>query len=332
MSQDSGLFVISIDFELYWGVRDLYSLEEYRRRFGRERSLIPDTLALFARNGIHATWATVGLLFFESKGEMLASLPIDKPGYVDDGLSPYDHLASSGIGDAEADDPDHFAPSLIRLIQETPYQSISTHTFSHYYCQEEGQTEEQFQADLEAAAAIADKRGLRLESIVFPRNQMNERYLQVLRRLNIGVYRGNPSHWLYRRGYSTGDPPLRRALRLADTYFNLSGYHCYPLQSYGETEPINIPASQFLRSYSTALKHLEPLRIKRIKDAMTYAAKRGQVYHLWWHPYNLAEGGSANMAVLEQIVEHFGKLRDRYGMRSANMEEAASLAFKQAGH
>lgn len=326
MTEPKGIFVVSLDFELFWGMRDLYELDWYKRRLAKERELIPLVLSLFEQYGVHATWATVGLLFFKSKEEMLKGLPSIKPGYVNERLSPYNHIISQQVGADEAADPNHFASSLIHHIRNTPNQTISTHTFSHYYCKEEGQTEKEFAADLQASIAIAEKHDIKLESIVFPRNQFNESYLPTLSRLGVKSYRGNPSHWIYRRGYSTNDPLPLRALRLLDTYMNLTGYHCYPASRLKGELPVDIPASQFFRSYSSRLKWLEPLRIKRMLDGMTYAAKHNQVYHLWWHPYNLVSDGNENMKVLKLILEHFKKMEAEYGMKSMNMEELCDLS------
>ncbi|MGO4108812.1 polysaccharide deacetylase family protein [Paenibacillus sp. YAF4_2] len=330
MMVGKGIFVVSLDFELYWGVRDIYGIERYKSGMAKERNLIPQMLEWFEAGGIHATWATVGLLFFESREELLQGLPALKPSYEETNLSPYAHIESAELGLKEEDDPYHYALSLIRLIRETSHQTVSTHTFSHYYCKETGQNKEQFAADLEACKAIAAKRGMKLESIVFPRNQVNEQYLSLLLPAGINVYRGNPQHPIYKQGYSTGDSSFRRAYRLLDTYWNLSGYHTYPASSVGATLPVNLPASQFLRSYSHKLKRLEPLRLKRILDGMTYAAKHNEVYHLWWHPYNLADEQNANMRFLERIISHYCKLKVEYGMESMNMEELRDRVLASA--
>ncbi|WP_223068705.1 polysaccharide deacetylase family protein [Paenibacillus caui] len=321
MSTNQSFFVISIDFELYWGLRDLFPLARYRRGLARERELIPRMLQLFERHGIHATWATVGLLFLESKEEIQDYLPSRLPEYIDSGLSPYPHIAGDLVGTGEEADPDHYAPSLIRLIRETPYQRVGTHTFSHYYCKEMGQSGADFLADLEAAVRLAKQRGIRIESIVFPRNQVNEGYLPCLKRLGIRSYRGNPRHPIYKKGYSKEDSLLARAFRLLDSYVNVSGFHTYSIGGLESELPLNIPASHFFRSYSRRLGWLEPLRLKRILNGMTYAAKHNQVYHLWWHPYNLVDRKDRNWLALERIIAHYSRLEHDYGMRSAAMEE-----------
>ena len=159
MPIQKGVFVISLDFELFWGVRDIYKLTNYKKYLLREREIIPKMLDMFSRNAIHASWATVGLLFFKSKDEMLSSLPQSLPSYTNSNLSPYLDLEES-VGTNEQMDPHHYAPSLIRLIQRTKYQRVSTHTFSHYYCKEAGQSESEFFDDLKAAIQIAEKRGI----------------------------------------------------------------------------------------------------------------------------------------------------------------------------
>ncbi len=40
----------------------------------------------------------------------------------------------------------------------------------------------------------------------------------------------------------------------------------------------NVPGNMFLRSFRSRLKALEPLKIKRIKNAMLYAAKNGGIH------------------------------------------------------
>jgi peptidoglycan/xylan/chitin deacetylase (PgdA/CDA1 family) len=321
MKNSQGQFVISLDFEQYWGVRDVYSMRHYREQMAGERTVIPKLLKLFEEHGIHATWAIVGLLFFETLEEMKENLPHLKPNYSVKELSPYPYLYNGNLGPNESLDPHHYAPSLIRTIKETKSQQISTHTFSHYYCLEKGQSLEHFKEDLGAAVRTAEKQGLKLESIIFPRNQINDEYITILKKYGIHSYRGTPSHWIYKKGYTRRDSILKRGLRLMDAYMNVTGHNCYSMVELPRKIPVNLPASHFLRPYSKRFRLLEPLRLKRILSSMTYAAQHGLVYHLWWHPYNFASDEEENMASFRQIIEHFKKLQFQYGMVSMNMEE-----------
>lgn len=329
MADKAGILVVSLDFELYWGVRDLYTKSEYGAKWLRERDRIPGMLELFREAGVHATWAAVGLLFFKDRQELLAGLPALKPGYADSGLSPYGEIEAGAVGAGEAEDPHCFAPSLIEQIRNTPGQAVGSHTFSHFYCMEKGQTADEFYSDLQAAVAAAEQRGISLQSLVLPRNQLRRRYMRKLPELGFKTYRGNPRHPLYRAGYSVSDPFLRRALRLADSYVNLTGHHTYPVDAISPELPIDLPASFFFRTPPAPLRRLEPLRLKRIKDGMTQAARQGQVYHLWLHPYNAAE--SEAFGSLEVVVRHYRRLAERYGMISLNMEELGERVLARAG-
>lgn len=329
MPEMKGTLVISLDFELYWGLRDLYSLEAYEAKWLQERETIPHLLDLFQQAGVHATWATVGLLFFEHRTELLSGLPELRPTYIDRHLSPYEDMNERfrAPGEQEAQAPHSYALSLIRQICATPGQTVGSHTFSHYYCREPGQTREQFYSDLQAAQQVAEQRGIMLRSLVLPRNQWQPSYMEQIGELGFLSYRGNPKHPLYRQGYSTSDSAWRRVLRLADSYFNLTGHHTYDFETLDSTVPVNLPASFFFRTSPGLLRSLEPLRLQRIKQSMTHAARQGEVYHLWLHPYNAVGSG---LKSLEELVRHYLRLSAEYGMTSLNMEELADLVLTRS--
>jgi peptidoglycan/xylan/chitin deacetylase (PgdA/CDA1 family) len=319
-----GLFVVSLDLELHWGMRDKLGVRAYRDNLLGEWEVVPALLKLFAKYGIHATWATVGFLFFESKPELLCNLPQKQPNYVRRELSPYASLAE--IGESERDDPFHYAPSLIRQIAATSNQEIATHTFSHYYCLERGHDKETFRADLAAALKVArEKHGIAIRSIVFPRNQVESDSLRVCRDLGIRSYRGNPTSWLYTARGGEDESTARRGIRLLDAYLPVSGTNAQSPAKQAATFPYNVPASRFLRPYSPVWKAIEPLRLRRIVDDMSMAAERKQLYHLWWHPHDFGARPNENFAVLIRILERFAALRKRHGMESVSMLEAAEL-------
>lgn len=84
---------------------------------------------------------------------------------------------------------------------------------------------------------------------------------------------------------------------------------------------VNCPASRFLRPWSGRLAGLEPRRVARIQAAMTAAARKGQCYHLWWHPHNFGRNLRENLAVLEQLLAHHRRLRERHGVVPMTMGE-----------
>ncbi len=325
---EHGKFVISLDFELIWGVRDQKSKENYRKNVEGAHQVIPKLLKIFRQYGIKATFSTVGFLFFETNKELLENIPDVKPLYKNGNLSPYNGYFEH-LGTDYKTDVYHFAPDLIREIQKYPEQEIGTHTFSHYYCLEEGQTIEAFRADLQSAIFIAKKYNITLTSLVFPRNQFNDAYLKVCSDLGILCFRGNENSWLYTAKNEESESLFRRAFRLLDSYVNLSGHNCYSDQYLNGKIPVDIPSSRFLRPFSGKIKLLDGLRAQRIKGGMTYAAKNSLTYHLWWHPENFGINQDQNFEFLEPILSHYQKLNKQYGFASCTMTELAIHLMKQ---
>lgn len=324
-----GTFVVSLDFELMWGMRDKDGLEGYMNNFLGVRHALPQMLDAFEEHGVKATFATVGLLFFDNKAQMVASLPGIRPSYANQYLSPYEsHLGQ--VGEDEATDPLHFGASLIRLIQQRPQHEIASHTFSHYYCLERGQNEEQFEADLKAAVEAAKAMGVTLRSLVFPRNQFNPSYLAVCQNHGIQAFRGNENNWLHQARSNDQESLLRRGMRFLDTWLDLTGPNCHPWPLKQAGSPVNIPSSRFLRPWDQRLRMLENLRLKRITRAMEHAAHTGTIFHLWWHPHNFGVHTARNIAVLRAVLGNFNRMKEEYGMQSLTMAEVADKVLADA--
>jgi len=320
-----GLFVVSLDFELAWGVRHLSSMHSYMPNLIGARTAVQSLLATFSEYEIHATWAIVGFLFADNGATLRQYLPALRPRYIDPKLSPYLDLPPEDSH--ESDDSVFFAPSLIREIASVPNQEIGTHTLSHYYCLEPGQDAETFRADLMAARRVADQFGIDLKSLVFPKNQYRPDFLNVCRDAGIIAYRGTPSSWPYLAApEDENQKPVRRLARLLDGYLPISSVVSQPVPLAGTVLPIDVPASRFLRPYSPRLRLFERLRLARIKGEMTFAAKNGRLYHLWWHPHNFGVNTELNLRFLRRILDHYRALRTAYGMESANIWETVREA------
>ena len=324
---NGGILVISLDFELYWGVRDKRTIAEYSDNLLGARKAIPVMLEVFKKYQIHATWATVGLLFFDTIDEVMAAIPKIKPSYDNAKLRPYDELKV--IGNNEHDDPYHYALSLIKKIHSYPHQEIGTHTFSHYYCREEGQDIGSFEEDLKAAMAVGEKRGIRIQSLVFPRNQYNEDYITVAEKCGITSFRGNQKSWIYQGKKEQEYTIVHKALRFLDAYVSITGNNSYPVSEIATKFPFNIPASRFLYPYHPTLKMFQFLRMQRIFSEMKYAAEHDRVYHIWWHPHNFGSCLPQNIQMLTEILEYFSSLQNTYGMKSYSMTELASKLDKK---
>lgn len=326
-NQQKGVFIISLDFELNWGVHDVFSLEAYEENLAGTREAIDELLDLFNLYEIHATWATVGMLFFSSKNKLLQHLPEEKPTYRNKNFSPYEKL--DNIGDNEIEDPYHYGASILKKIRTYPGQEIATHTFSHYYCLEEGQTARQFEADLQAAIRVGNEADDSIKTIIFPRNQVKDAYLSFCTAHGIQSYRGNPDSWIYKESSFYKESLLKKILRLADSYLNLTGHHTYSFKNRENEGMVNLPGSRFLRPYTSKLKYFERLKLQRIKKSIRHAASKGEIYHLWWHPHNFGKNTEENIQFLNEILQLVEELVKKEQMISLNMEEVCSLLNRQ---
>ncbi len=344
-----GIFTISLDFELHWGGFEKWQLggsaqavrdergrqvsgnalqasgvrSSYRQYFLNTRLVIPEMLKAFQQHETHVTWATVGFLFHETRAELMANMPFLKPSLAAKELSAYQYIDQVGIGESEAEDPFHYGLSLIRQIKNTPYQEIGSHTFAHYYACEEGQSGDQFRADLQAAQRAAHKQGIVLKSLVFPRNQVNEDYLTICAEEGFRCIRTNPTDWFWHIESTQSESLWKRLNRGLDAYFKTGKRKSYTLESVAVAgnAPLRFPASRLLRPYSPRQLFLNRLKINRIIAEMEEAARAGEVYHLWWHPHNFGNYPQESMAGLMRILKHYQYLKQHYGMESCTMSE-----------
>lgn len=67
-------FVISLDFELYWGVRDTRGAE-YFETLKSVHEVVPQLLGLFDKYEAACTWATVGALCAEDYQDFIQHVP-----------------------------------------------------------------------------------------------------------------------------------------------------------------------------------------------------------------------------------------------------------------
>ena len=315
-----GSLIISLDFELIWGIFDHVEITYKVDYFNNTLDAIPKMLELFSTNKINVSWATVGMLYNENWEEWHANIPSEIPTYQRSELDAYNYgkkNQNSGF------DKFFFAPNLIRLIQSTPYQEIGTHTYSHFYCLEKGQTIIQFDADIFQAKKVASQFNISLNSLVFPRNQFNKEYLEVCEKHGIETVRTNPDTWYW--DTTKPDTLVRKVFRSGDAYFPF-GKKSFRDDSLKKETVFCQPASRFLRPQSK-YDLLNSLRLTRIKYEIIQAAKNGEAYHLWWHPHNFGLDKDGALKALAEIIEVFNMCREEFGMESLSMKQYRDRFF-----
>lgn len=313
-----GAFVISLDFELLWGVFDKVDWTKKAGYFNNTRRVIPEVLQLFEKYNVSCTWATVGMLFNKDWEEWNMNIPSNLPEYSNEKLSAYHFGKTIQTKETEKS---CFAPGLIKQIAETPKQEIGTHTYSHYYCLEPGQTDSSFRSDLEKAQEMASNIKIELKSLVFPRNQYNSNYLKTCEELGVKTIRTNPVNWYWQN--TQKDSLSQKVFRTGDAYlgFQDKPYDFSEIQKFSPGIS-GQKASRLLRPYSSK-KSLNSFKLRRIFSEMSHAAKNNKIYHLWWHPHNFGNNSDRNLGELEQILKHYKQLSKRYDFESFNMKTLA---------
>ena len=278
--------VVSLDFELRWGLADVLGedVTAYRRNLEGVVDVVPRLLELFANRGVEATWAVVGALACQDWDEWLGRTPTS-PRYDDATLrwrDAYRMLDPNGRL--------HFAPALVEEIGRTRGQELGSHTFSHIYLREPGITREDVERDTDAVASLfAARFGRRPTSFVFPRNQVG--HLSVLRERGIRVWRDTPRPFFWRATRGNEQSKTMRSLRLADSIL--------PLGKRRSAE------QEHRASYFVRVGLPEPLwraHRARIRSDARHL-RSGETLHLWWHPHNLGAAPAASCARVAELLD-----------------------------
>ena len=320
----AGIFTISLDFELHWGVFDKKNREDRKTCYRNTIAVMPRILELFAKYGVHATWATVGSLMAADRYQWERLKPAVQPAYMIARYSPYRWVTENGL--LEEHYWAHFAPDSVAQVLQYPGQELGTHTFSHFYCLEMQSEPAAFGADLEAAIRAAALFSSRPVSLVFPRNQFNPVLLKTCYEYGIRTVRSNPSEWYWSPVTNAGAGLIRKFARTADAYVQIgSRRSSYPLSTIRiiPGEPLQIPASRFLQPWRVKYQFANQWRVNRLMQEMKLAALHNECYHLWWHPENFGDYPEENLKGLERLLQQYRQCNEQYGMASWNMGEYA---------
>jgi hypothetical protein len=320
-----GVFCISLDFEKYWGVHDVTAYQNVLENFRRIDEVVDKLLEVFEKYETHVTWAMVGLLGVDEK----SFLKDRRIPYVNQDYSPYplDSEKFRGIPPEIT-----FAGPQIEKILRTKGQELGSHTFSHYYVLEEGQSEVHFREDLEAMGELGNKLNNAFKSIVFPRNQINYEYLGLCAEKGYLAFRGNQNNPYWSNSSYKKESFLKKFLRVVDAYFPISETRSFKLDNLPvKNGLVDIPASRFFRPIS-GKKILEKSKLRRIKNEMERAARAREIYHIWWHPHNFTSDIEGHLIQLTEILEYRIELNDKYGFVSMNMKEIAEYVKNKSSY
>jgi peptidoglycan/xylan/chitin deacetylase (PgdA/CDA1 family) len=317
---DRGVFTLSLDFELIWGTLDR-GPDAFREACERERSVVVDRLlALLAEFEISATWCTLGHLFLEGcaprDGRKHPEIVPPRPGGIDDWFE-HDPCGT------EESDPIFYGKSLVdRILACAMSQEIGCHSFSHPMFGDPGCSRETAITELAECVRLAGERGLTLRSFAFPRNRVG--HLDVLRDHGFTAYRGPDPTWY------EGDRWPRTIKRLGHLVDVVLARRP-PVVLPEETLPglWNLPGSMIYFPMHGRRRHIPlSLRVSRALKGLDAAANERRVFHLWFHPTNLAFETESMLGGLRQIFERASALRRNGALSIRSMGDVVA---EQAG-
>ncbi|MBX3272708.1 MAG: polysaccharide deacetylase family protein [Sandaracinaceae bacterium] len=283
--------VLSLDFELRWGLHDVLGADRdaYRASLEGTREVVPRLLRMLTERGVSATWACVGALACAGWEDYLARAPAP-PEYAAERLR-FDLRWSEW-------DPEgalHFAPELVAAVARTPGQELGSHTFSHLFLGEAGVMRRDARADAAATRALFEERfGVRPRSLVFPRNQVC--FTDVLASEGIRVVRTNPPAWYWSRTLTQDEVLPLRVARLIDSVDPLTRRAAPPRVS----RVVETIGSVLLR-VSAPEPVFRAVQVKLAREARRL--RGGDVLHLWLHPHNLGAAPGPRLARMEALLD-----------------------------
>lgn len=319
----SGKFVISLDFEGMWGSlcsRDKKDVERFRIRTKLIDEYVSRMLRLFEKYDIHVTWAVVGAMLCENSDEVKNYLP-DDIYYEKYDCSLYKYLSQID----QDEKGQYYVRRIVESVLNAPNQEIGSHTFSHIYALEQGINEKLIRQDFLAFERIMEKFDMKPCSLVMPRNMVKSPFFSVIKEYKYLAVRDRQ-----RPAIKIGNIERNKIIDFLDCYIPIRRDLCY---SESEIEKIdgvyNIRASMFFRTYDYRFKYFENLKILRIKREMLRSARNNKVFHLWWHPHNMATNIEWNFTALEELLKYFNVLRTKYGYESHSMGEIVRSIMKK---
>jgi len=318
---EKGIFTISLDFELIWGTLDLYGTEEYFWEACKiERNEVVDRLLeLFNEFEIPGTWCTVGHLFL---GECESNGNGKHPEIVRPQHDWYkeDWFAYDPCGNEESD-PLFYGKSLIEKIQSNPVkQEIGSHSFSHIIFGDKGCSSESARSDVAECVKAAEQFGIKMKSFVFPRDRVG--HLDILKEFGFTAYRGAIPKW-YEQGEERGI--AKRLAHLWDVVRAAAPPTVLPEREANGL--LNIPGSMIFFPMHGARRYIPmSLRVKRAHKGLDLAAREKRIFHLWFHPTNMAFEIDRMFDGLRAILQHAANLRERGVLETLSMSEITELS------
>ena len=328
---DKAVFTMSLDFELMWGSFASGKHRKFIAHFGRDgaeafatsRAIVDRLLALFHKYDVRVTWATVGHLFLERceahAGVKHPDMPRPKHSWF-----ARDWYSFDPCKDLRAEPLWYGRDMIEKILAAAPKHDVGSHSFSHVIFGDPGCTREVAEAEVRKCVELARDFGLKMESFVFPRNQLG--HLDVLRAHGFQITRGSAPFWFAK----FRSRALRRMGHVLDDVLAVTPDCGWPQKS--SSGLWVTPVSMFLQSMDGP-RRLIPVgsRIRKGIKGIERAVKEKSIFHLSFHPTeNFCFRTDEMFRALEEIVAHAARRREEGLLQVMTMADIAAFCEQRA--
>ena len=264
-------FVLSLDCEFIWGVHYIGGIERYPYLSKRLTDYYDRLLASLEAFDIKATFAFVGAMLLDRQEFIDVGFQNQNPKY----RKWISHIANL----AKTQPSNWFAPHLpVQVLESNDKHDIGSHSFSHMLFSNSEMDHKTAKFEFNQTHTILKQMGIDAKSFIFPCNHVDQ----------LGAFHQSPFK-VYRNTNDTyySNLPLQRISHLMDQALPIGARPVnITRDSYGN---VNLSGSQLLLAYD-GIRSLIPnsIRLLKINQGLDKAIKRGGIFHLWFHPWNLA--------------------------------------------
>lgn len=303
---NKGVFTLSLDTEIAWGMIDKpRSLIDNKEYFYNTRKAIDGIIELLDKYQISATWGMVG------------SLLLDEPKFEAEFIESITKNLESDIKKQYIDllkDKDIWGgKDILKKIKSSLVpQEIGSHSYNHIIFDDDYVTKETAFKEYIDGKDILRKHGEDPISFIFPRNGI--KHLSELKDAGFETYRGIEPSW-----YINMPGKMKKACHIIDQTLSITPPVVTPINNSGL---INIPASMFYLPMNGFRKYI-PLnsRTRKAKKGIKRAINEKKIFHLWFHPFNIATNREELLRGLETIFKKVNKERENGNIQVMTMSE-----------
>lgn len=211
-----------------------------------------------------------------------------------------------------------FVPSALASVTQAAIHEIACHGFSHRSLGDGEISAPDAERELAAAQAVAVRKGVTLETMIFPRNRVGQ-----LDALKAFGYRGYRS-----RKRQTGALPAPIANLVEELNLFTPTENAVPTR---DDDLVVIPHGHFFNWRQGNRRLIPPaITVQRWKAMLDRAAKNRQIAHLWLHPHNFITG-AGTWKPFEDVLVYANRLRDAGRLQIITQAEYCTTVAQSSG-